>query len=108
MSAITVRERLLVDGVWYALGAIENDTVVLREEDVSTTYFFSSNGGKVFYLQSSVDGDQRMLLKTRQPAGGICPDNRTIPDLKFMGQSQSQRKCVELRRLLLQLELISE
>ena len=106
MAVITVRESLLLNGVWSALGALGNDTVVLREENDSTTYFWSDNGGKEFYLKNNAQGGQRVLLKTKWPAGGICPENRTLQDVKFFGQSRSQRECVELKRLLRQSQLI--
>ena len=105
---IKVREKMKVDNTWYALGATKwANVVVVVEEEKEIHYYFSSNSGKTFNHISASEGDVRNVLTVKWPAGAK-PQFHSVADVKFFGQSKTQRNCTELKRHLIILGYITE
>jgi len=102
---ITVRAKMEHRGVWYALGAHENNTVVIREDGDEARYFWSKNGGKSFYLQDSAVGNKRAILKVKWPAGGIA-QFKSISEVEFFNGGNG--KVFQLIPLLKKLGFMPE
>ncbi len=102
---ITIREKMLSGGSWYALGASTNSTFVIVETGNKAQYFSSENSGKSWMDMGKREGDERSTLTAKYPAGGK-PTFASISDVKFFGQSPAQRDCVELKRHLVTLGLL--
>jgi len=100
---IKIRERMEIDGVWYALGAFgQTNTVVIVENGQTAQYFFSNNSGKKFRKMNSRKGGERHALTANWPAGAK-PKYDSVKSVRFFGQSSEHRKCTELRRYLAKL-----